>query len=99
MKYKHLLALFSLILILSVACRPETDSEESVGWLDGSPARVSRESATISESESLVLADEVAYEEVELVVEGAEAGAPLEKSSGDVPAAEPDSSARRALQF
>jgi hypothetical protein len=95
MRYKHLLALFSLILILSVACGPEAGSKDSAGWLDGSPAERDRGSAGLEEGASLILADEAVYEEM-AVVEEVAAGAPLERSSGDVPAAEPESSAPAA---
>ncbi|UCG25988.1 MAG: hypothetical protein JSW55_08405, partial [Chloroflexota bacterium] len=89
MRYKNLPALFILILILSVACRPETGGEESAGWLDGSPADVSRGADIAAEGASLTMA-EVDYEEVVLEVEASApaASAPMEEPMSEVPAAE-----------
>ena len=98
MRYKNSPALFILILILSVACRPETGGEESIGWLDGSPAEVVRGVERAAEGASLTMAD-VEYEEVVLEVEAsapvaeAPGAAPMEEPVGDVPASEPLSTA------
>ena len=88
MKYKNLPALFILILILSVACRPETGGEESAGWLDGSPAEDDRGAERPAEGEPLAIP---AAEREEVVLE-VEAGAPMEEPASDVPAAEAMSS-------
>lgn len=84
MRHKNLLALFILILILSVACRPETGGgEKSAGWLDGSPAEVDDRAARAAEGESLERAAVADYDEVVLAAE-----APLEEPLGRAPAAE-----------
>jgi hypothetical protein len=103
MRHKNLAALFILILILSVACRPETGGEESAGWLDGSPAEVDRGADRMAEGAPLTMA-EADHEEVVFEAEApavgaaeasapeagaAEAGMPMEESISDVPAAEP----------
>jgi Mg-chelatase subunit ChlD len=93
MRYKNLPALFILILILSVACRPETGGEESAGWLDGSPVEVDRSADKAAEGAPLAMAD-VEYKEVVLEVEAsapaaeALAAAPMEEPMGDILASE-----------